>query len=381
MKNRGKASLVIMAITAIVIGSFIAYFAGVSYKHETVKIGFAGGLTGRIADVGIAGRDGAILAVEEQNLKGGINGRPIELIIKDDRQNVDTAIKIDKEFIDAGVIAIIGHMTSSMSVKAVEVINNSDIIMISPTTSTNDLTGIDDNFLRVYPYSAQTSRLLAEHTYNKMNLKKTIVVYDITNRAHTESAYIQFKQRYESLGGTIADNITFLSGGDVSFSSIAKDIIAQKPDCLYLLANAMNSAMLCQQLQKLKHKLPIIASDWSATDEVIKLGGNSVDGLFFLHTVNKYSEEPAYKKFQNDFTVRFGRNPDFVSVHAFDSARILFQALEKNSNPELLKQTILDIGTFQGLQTEIKFDKFGDVTREHFPFIIKQGRFEAVKLE
>ena len=58
---------------------------------EPVKLGFIGGTSGRVADLGIAGRNGFLLAVEEQNAKGGINGRPIEIYFRDDQQNASLA--------------------------------------------------------------------------------------------------------------------------------------------------------------------------------------------------------------------------------------------------------------------------------------------------
>jgi branched-chain amino acid transport system substrate-binding protein len=58
---------------------------------EPVRIGFLGGLSGRVADLGIGGRNGAILAVEMRNQHGGIKGRPIELIAEDDQQDAEIA--------------------------------------------------------------------------------------------------------------------------------------------------------------------------------------------------------------------------------------------------------------------------------------------------
>ena len=112
-------------------------------NNKPIKVGFVGGLTGRLSDLGIAGRNGVIMAIEEINKAGGINKRPIELITKDDKQDPEVAVNVDKELIDEGVVAIIGHMTSAMSIAALPLINKKQILMISPTTSTNKLFGIE----------------------------------------------------------------------------------------------------------------------------------------------------------------------------------------------------------------------------------------------
>ena len=262
--------------------------------HEPVKIGFVGGLTGRIADLGIAGRDGVVLAAEETNREGGIGGRPIELIVRDDAQDPNQAVRVDLELIEEGVAAIIGHMTSSMSVAAVPIMNEHKVLMISPTTSTNELTGIDDYFFRVYPYSAQTSSLLAQHVFQIMGLRRVASIYNANNREFGESAFHPFREEFERLGGSVVYVETFLSGSEVHFLEIVKRIIASEPDCLYVLANAMDTAMICQQLYKLGRHLQVITSDPPATDEFLQFGGRSVEGMFFMNTLNRNSREPPH---------------------------------------------------------------------------------------
>ncbi|MGM0427217.1 MAG: ABC transporter substrate-binding protein, partial [Thermodesulfobacteriota bacterium] len=92
---------------------------GCDREKEPIKLGFSGCLTGRLSDLGTSGRNGAILAVEQVNEAGGINGRPVELIVRDDRQNKAEALRVDQELMAEGVVAIIGHMTSTMSITAV----------------------------------------------------------------------------------------------------------------------------------------------------------------------------------------------------------------------------------------------------------------------
>jgi CheY-like chemotaxis protein len=71
-----------------------------------IKVGFVGGLTGRLSDLGIEGRDGVILAVEEVNQAGGIRGRPVELITKDDRSDPETAVKVAEDNITNQQVAL-----------------------------------------------------------------------------------------------------------------------------------------------------------------------------------------------------------------------------------------------------------------------------------
>ena len=170
----------------LILAILVSTAIGCEKKENPIKVGFVGGLTGRLSDLGTTGRNGVILAVEEINSRGGINGRPVELITKDDQQNPEVALRVDRELVDEGVVAIIGHMTSSMSMVAMPFVNKRKVLMISPTTSTNKATGIDDYFIRMMPPNKSETDHLARHAFKVMGLKKMAAIYDLSNRAYTE---------------------------------------------------------------------------------------------------------------------------------------------------------------------------------------------------
>ena len=89
---------------------------------EPIRIGFLGGTSGRVADLGIAGRDGVQLAVEICNRSGGVSGRKVQLIIKNDEQTPEVAERGVRELIAEGVLAIVGPMTSAMGMAVVPIV-------------------------------------------------------------------------------------------------------------------------------------------------------------------------------------------------------------------------------------------------------------------
>ena len=80
-----------------------------------VKIGFLGGLTGPTADLGVAGRDSTLLAVEQLNQRGGLRGKPVELVAFDDRQQPKALPELAGHIRQAGLMGMVGPMTSSMA--------------------------------------------------------------------------------------------------------------------------------------------------------------------------------------------------------------------------------------------------------------------------
>jgi len=115
--------------------------------REPIRIGFVANLTGANAALGVDGRDGALLAVEIVNSRGGVNGRDLELVVRDDLGTAQGAILADGELVnDEKVGVIIGHMTSNTMIAAWQEFKDSGVIFLSPTVSTPQLSGMDDNF-------------------------------------------------------------------------------------------------------------------------------------------------------------------------------------------------------------------------------------------
>ena len=114
-----------------------------------IRIGLLAGLSDRGSDFGESVRNGVILAVEQQNLAGGIKGRKIELLVRDDGQDKAIAARAAQELIDLRPDIIIGPVTSSMAAVVTPMMDKAGQVIISPTVASTDFHGKDDNFFRV----------------------------------------------------------------------------------------------------------------------------------------------------------------------------------------------------------------------------------------
>lgn len=348
-------------------------------NKEPLKIGFAGCLTGRLADLGTSGRNAVMLAVQEINEKGGINGRPVELVIKDDMNDSKTAARIDKELIDSNVAAIIGHTTSSMSIAALPIIQENKIVMISPTSTTNELSGKDDFFFRVTSPDRVQSDILAEYAYKDLGLRQIACIYDLSNKGFTEGWQKNFQAAFEKLGGKVIQIQTFTAHKDISYTFLSHELIKNSPDGVLIIAGALNTAMICQQIRIITPGTSIISSGWAGTSELIQYGGSAVEGIVFPQVFNKKSNNPKYLEFKNKFIKQFGREPNFASVCSYEAAHYLIKALSAEPDIKNLKQQILKQGKFQGLQGYIELDQFGDAKRSQFLVTIRNGEFSILE--
>ncbi len=346
-------------------------------SEQTIKIGFVAGLSGRMSELGISERAGALLAVEEINAAGGVNGRRLELIIKDDQNDPEVALRVDQELIDEQVIAIIGHATSTMSLAVVPFINQQEMLMIAPTASTTRLSGLDDFFIRITPVSDAEMTAIAELAIHKLKLNTMSVIYDLANKDLTETNLNDFQAAYENLSGTVVSTIPFTSGPNASFSTLVTPLEDTKPEGILILAGSIDAALICQQLRKLDTATPIFMAGWATTADLIQHGGQAVEGIKYVQVVDMNSQEPAFVAFAEKLESSFHLEPNFGAIYAYQAVYMLYTAMQKTSDYDAksLKRAIIEQRVFPGLQNDLVIDEFGDPTGNFKLFTIKDGMF------
>ena len=345
---------------------------------KPILLGFVGGLSGRVADLGISGRNGAILAVENINSSGGVGGRQVKLMVMDDKQTAEIADKAVNELIDQGVVAIIGPMTSSMAMHLVPIINEKEFVMMSPTVTTTYLSDKDDYFFRVSNTTKSYATVMAQYLYNSLAIKKVAVAYDLGNKAYTESWLEDFRKEFERLSGSIFTTVKFHSGPDTHLYDVVKQAMLPEVEALVISASAMDTAMLNQQVRKMGKDITIAASEWAATEKLLELGGAAVEGTIVSQFFNRNSTDQVYVKFREDYKKRFGIEPGFASVNAYDAVNIVLDAIKKQKDGKLSKKTLQSVTEYDGVQGVVKINRYGDADRKTFISVVKNNEFVVV---
>jgi len=351
------------------------------FKPDTIKIGFIGNLTGRTSDAGVDARNGVLLAVEEINAKGGINGKKIELIVKDDQNNAEIAKKELTHLINQNIQIIIGHVVSGMSLATLPLVNQKKVLMVSPTSVSNVFNAQDDYFIRVSPATKYAIDSFVEYIVEKLKLKKISFIYDLSNKGYSEDWYKNFTRKYEALGGKSAGTITFNSASKPVFNQLAKELIKEKPQAAVIIAGALDAAMLTQHIKKLAPQTKILIAGWAMTEDLIKNGGTAVEGALIPYNFDKDSQDPNYLSFKANFLARFGVSPNFTAKYSYETVYMLESVLKVSPLHDAgsIKQAIIGQGRFKGLQGDFTIDKNGDAETRIFFFTIKDGLFQQVK--
>ncbi len=365
-------------IVRIILLILLAISAGCRKEPPPIKIGFVGNLTeDKSAAVAVIIRNGALLAVDDINAEGGIHGRKIELIEKDDRLDPETAVAVDRELIREDVAAIVGHVRSNMSLAVLSTINREKKVMVSPISASDKLSGIDDYFFKINPSTKKTSIMTAAYAYD-IGIKEMLVLYDLTADSYSESKFQGFKEAFETMGGHVT-GITYRSETNLLFPNLVAKLVESGPDAYFIIANHYDTAMVCQHLRKHDATSPIFISPWAYHQELIQNGGTAVDGVIMVHSFKKESREPAFLAFRDKYFEKYNSTPGMWETSGYEAVYILSQALSINGDPKRLKETLIQTGHFNGLQGDIIFDRYGDNQRKPLLFIVKNGAFVEIE--
>ncbi|MEI6208683.1 MAG: ABC transporter substrate-binding protein [Desulfuromonadales bacterium] len=347
-------------------------------EKKPIKIGYMGSITGKHSDLGVAARDAAMLAVEQLNGQGGINGRKLELIVRDDTFDAKVAEQMAGELVKEGVAAIVGPVASSMSKAALPVVEKAGVVMVSPTSSSNELSGKDDYFFRVMEPNSKFAGHLAESAL-KLGIRRLAVIYDTNNRPYTVDIFHVFREVFIKGGGTVTSEVSFDSNLKPSFLPLVKQLGTGEADGVMVLASSVDSIVIAQQIRKEGTQAPILSGACGiAQRDLLQLAGKSSEGMIFTLPVNSQSVAPAYTSFKESFSKRFNYPPTFAAVLAYDATQLILTSLKKDSDTGKLRQTVKSISSFDGLQGPIRLDEFGDPNRKLFVLRYRDGREEVL---
>lgn len=336
------------------------------------RLALVAGLTGPTSDIGVALRNGALLAVAQSN-------PAVELVEFDDRQQPDQAAELADAVQAAGCVAVIGPATSSMAAGWIPQAERRKLLSVSPTVTSHDFAGQDDHFFRICSTTRQYARHSALHAVRRHGWRRFALVRDDSNHAYTRSWSEHFIAAVRGEGAVVVAETAYGPGTphDGAEQALAA-ALASGPETLVIVANARDTALLAQAITHHPKRPALIAAEWAATDQLILGGGRAVEGVLVTQFFDRDSQAPAYLAFAQAFQTRFGRMPGFAETAAYDATRIVLQALAERRRDEPLKATLLRLRRFDGVQNAIVFDDYGDCDRPLYVTEVRQQRFMTV---
>ena len=346
-------------------------------NDRPVLVGVAATLTGNNAELGIQTRNGVALALEDFNARGGVDGRPVELVIKDDLGTPEGATAAASFLLQQGVSAIVGHSTSSQTMAGLKVTDPAGIVMISPTASTTALSGKDDFFFRVVDVSATRAEVLGRHIREARGCATMSIVYDTVNRAFTQSFVDAVRKGFENADGKILESLTFDSGADPDVLAITASLAQTPPEAVCIVASDINTALVSQRIRLGGLNVPLFTSSMACTPLLISHGGSAVEGISTVQSLWVSEDNPAYFSYMERYRESYGERAAFGGVFGYEAGMILFEALKETDGMggAPLKKALLGLGPRRVLTEPISFDPYGDVSRPYSLLKVQNGKF------
>jgi len=357
----------------VLLFSFI--FIGCDNKKEDINIGFIAGLSGKYSILGKDVRDGFLLAFDEIDYK--INSHYINIIEKDDKQNINDNKKAINELLENNVKLIIGNTTSSMTLNSLNIIkNHPDTFLFSATASSSELSKKDDQLIRIQVEQSDKMYIdIIKYLIDKNN-KNIVMIYDSKNSSYVNGYNNIFQKLFIKNGGN-----RFVDKIDINqpYQNIINKLNNNRYDTILIVANSLDSAKIIQFINLNKISKTIVSSSWAKTNEFIKYGGKAIENTLFSTGYNEQFKGKDFLEFKNKFKAKYNRDISEASSQGYEVAKIVIENLKKSTNIDTLKKRILEQSVYKGLQNKIILDKFGDAEKRYFIMKVKNAKYVQVK--
>ncbi len=351
--------------------------AGCDLRRRPLRIGVLLELTGRFGRLNEDGRNGVLLAIEQRNRAGGVQGRALEMLLRDTGGPAGSDAEAARSLLQAGVDLVIGPFSSSAAMRLVPLFDAAGVLLLCPTSTDVALTGRADQLLRLNRSTHQSARDYAQRLHAR-GLRRVALATDMRSRSSNGSWRDHFREVFSALGGVVPFDAEFGVAPRPTVNELMRSLLATRPDGLMLVASGVDAARLAQQAAKLGATLPMAAPDWADNQALFDVGGRAVEGMLVASAIDESDNSPRYRAFRHDYEERFAERPSYRSVAAHDAVAVVAQALARAAAGESLRDAVLRHGPYQGLQQTIAFDADGDATRTAWFRIVRNGRFEPL---
>jgi branched-chain amino acid transport system substrate-binding protein len=318
-----------------------------------IDIAAAGPWTALYGEMNKRGID---LAIEEINAGGGIRGRPLRLIARDDSADGGKAAAVAGEFLaNPSIVAVIGHVTSGAMVAAARVYDKG-LPAVATTASSPDLSGISPWVFRVIPSDSANGIAIARFA-NVRGLRRAAILYENTayGRGLTES----FRRAYE---GDVVATDPISPDGSVSVEPYVSYLATRSADLIFVAGTNASGRAVILEARRQRLAAPLIGGDgWSsmASDTSVS------EGVFVAAPFTSEDPRREAQRFVEAFRARYRADPDGNAALAYDATMLIARAIaEAGTSRPAIRRWLSSLGegnAFPGVTGPIRFDRSGDV--------------------
>ena len=339
-----------------------------------IRVGLAGAFS---EDIGAPMRYGAELAVEEINAKGGVRGRKIELVVRDDFAEPDSAVRVATELYASDVVAVVGHLYSGTTLAAAPVYNGGSrpLAAIATSSSAPDVSNAGDWVFRVCPSDLAHGAALARWVTDRLDLHRGAVLY--LNDAYGRGVRETFEDEFRRREGVIVSSDPYL--GDRPqvgpfVERLARDTTAQ---FLVVAGNRADAEVILREVRARGLTIPVLGGDGLEGIERSPLGDGVYQSSAYLPAVNTATNRAFVAAYRTRWPDK--GLPNQPAAAAYDAVHLVARAVdEAGTSRARVRDALARVGSgsaaYEGVTGRIAFDSLGDVPeRQVYVGVVRRG--------
>ena len=354
-----RGALGLLALGAVVSAILLP---GCDSAPSVIKIGVAQPLTGNLAALGQDLLNGVNLAVEELNKEGlKINGKSVtfEVVAMDDRANAETGKDVARQLVDAGVVAVIGHLNSGVSIAAAPIYAEKNIAQMAISTNPKfTALGLSTTF-RLVANDTLQAKAIGSFSASQFKATKYALLDDGTpyGKDLAAGAAVQLKnaKRDIVLQQSFDDKTT-------KFDELAAKLKADKIEVIVSTLNDFQIIALIDALKKISYtEVYLLGGDTIKTTLMLK-GAGVLKGLYATSPILEPREFTAGAVFLDKYRAKYKIEPAYAGHYTYDAMHVLAGAIRRgeSAKPENIVQTLRKIDGYAPATGSMKWDDVGE---------------------
>jgi branched-chain amino acid transport system substrate-binding protein len=360
----------------ILLASILLTSCGGGKRDDSViRIGEYGSLTGSEATFGISTHEGILLAVDEVNRAGGVNGKPVTVITMDNQGKLEEcAIAVTKLIKQDRVHAVLGEVASTRSLQGAPICQRNRVPMLSPSSTNPKVTEVGDYIFRACFIDPFQGKVMADFAAKDLKAKTAAILRD-QNSDYSIGLSDVFTARFRELGGTIVADESYVSG-KVDFKSQLTVIREKRPDCVYVPGYYTEVGLILRQARELGMNQPFMGGDGWDSPELFKIAGKAAENGYQSNHYTPESKDPKVVEFVAKYRARWGKTPDALATLGYDAALILCDAMRRARSldgPDI-RDALAATKDFPGVTGKISMDARRNAEKSAVVLKISGGR-------
>lgn len=319
---------------------------------DAYRLGAAGPWTERY---GAMNRRGIELAVEHVNRKGGIDGRKLEVVMRDDEGSGEKAARIAAEFVsDESIVAVVGHVNSGAMVAAAKVYDR-NLPAVATTATSPDLTGISPWVFRVISSDSTNGLDLARFS-GSLGHRRAAILYE--NNPYGRGLTQSFRRNF---AGQVISADPISESGTQDFEPYVAYFKAMRPDVVFVAGTEQSGLALLREARRQGLESDFMGGDgWTG----VVMDTAVSEGAYVGAPFSAADPRTEAQAFVTAFRDKYGMTPDGNAALGYDATMLLAAALEsKGGDRRAVRDWLANLtnqSPHRGVTGPIRFGPTGD---------------------